>query len=357
MNCIRNLALGTLTYLLLTIPALGKSPLLEAYDVVDLTHTLDERFPYIPVPGITFPFALEPIATISENGVAANRWKIHEHLGTQIDAPNHFVQGGAGLETLTGEDLIVPMVVIDYREFAAVNADAELSIAQIQQWEARYGKIQAGVVVMLYTGWDSRILDAKAYINADGQHVKHFPGFGAAAAQFLIKERNVWGVGVDTLSFDPGRDNHYLTHKIVLGAGKWALEAVANLEHVPPTGAILFVGAPKVRNATGGPVRLVALRPKVAPLETKQLKGTWRSPAPERIDRPDGSAVFITKVFTFSNDQWRIVFTVAADAKGKTRLFSGDFSGPYILGKYVPLIDAYQGQFLFSKRSLTIYSP
>ena len=60
--------------------------------VIDLTHTLDEDTPYIPVPGITFPFKKSPIATVAKNGVAAYRWEIHEHLGTQIDAPNHFFE-------------------------------------------------------------------------------------------------------------------------------------------------------------------------------------------------------------------------------------------------------------------------
>jgi len=59
-------------------------------NVVDLTHTLTPDFPYIPVPGITYPFAMKPIATLEANYVAANEWRIHEHLGTQIDAPNHF---------------------------------------------------------------------------------------------------------------------------------------------------------------------------------------------------------------------------------------------------------------------------
>jgi Putative cyclase len=63
--------------------------------VVDLTHALDESTPYIPVPNITFPFKKLPIATVAKNGVAAYRWEIHEHLGTQIDAPNHFFEQGS----------------------------------------------------------------------------------------------------------------------------------------------------------------------------------------------------------------------------------------------------------------------
>src|SRR5262245_48530190 len=81
--------------------------------VVDLTHTLDEDTPYIPVPNITFPFRKTPIATVARNGVAAYRWDIHEHLGTQIDAPNHFFEGGLSLDLMPVDSLVVPLVVID----------------------------------------------------------------------------------------------------------------------------------------------------------------------------------------------------------------------------------------------------
>src|SRR4029450_12856136 len=81
--------------------------------VVDLTHTLSEDTPYIPIPGITFPFKKTTIATISRDGVAANRWEIHEHLGTQIDAPSHFIDQGLSIEQLPVASLVVPLVIID----------------------------------------------------------------------------------------------------------------------------------------------------------------------------------------------------------------------------------------------------
>jgi kynurenine formamidase len=180
------------------------------HEIIDLTHTLDKDFPFIPVPGVTFPFAIEPIATIPSNGVAANAWKIHEHLGTQIDAPNHFAVGGKSLEAISASEQIVPIVVIDFSREGAANRDAKLSVEHIKSWEARYGRIIDGTIVALYTGWDAKIGDA-SYIGLDNQHVKHFPGFGVDAIEFLVKQRNVWGVAVDTLSFDPGNDNEYLS--------------------------------------------------------------------------------------------------------------------------------------------------
>ena len=225
------------------------------YRIVDLTHTLDGDFPYIPVPGITFPFALEPIATIEKNHVAANAWRIHEHLGTQIDAANHFVIGGAALHEITAQELIVPAVVIDFRQRARAERDAELTVDDILIWESRFGRIPDGAAVILYTGWDVKLHDPDgAFVGLDEQGVKHYPGVGAEAARFLVEERAIWGVGVDTISFDPGPDGEYRTHRAVLGAERWALECLANVRYLPPKGSVLFVGAPKVRGATGGPV-------------------------------------------------------------------------------------------------------
>ncbi len=227
--------------------------------VVDLTHTLGPAFPYIPVPGVTFPFAMTPIATLDKNGVAANRWDIHEHIGTQIDAPNHFVAGGLGLDGLPVRSLVVPLVVIDIRSRAGSDADAEVTPADVAAWEKRHGRLPEDAAVLMNSGWDARVGDAKAFLNADATTTMHFPGFSPAAVDFLAEERRIAGLGVDTISLDPGRDKTFAAHKRWLATGKWAVEAVANLSAVPPVGATLFVGATKVQGATGGPVRLIAV--------------------------------------------------------------------------------------------------
>ncbi|MEJ7647018.1 MAG: cyclase family protein [Chryseolinea sp.] len=226
--------------------------------IEDLSHTLDNQFPFIPVPGITFPFELKPIAAIEDHGVRANKWIIHEHIGTQVDAPNHFVRDGISLEDVKVENLIVPVVVIDITTKSLASADAELTVEDIVQWEAAYGTIPANACVMMYSGWEKFLHDEK-YLGLDKSHTKHFPGVSAAAIRFLTAERSISGVGVDVISLDPGYDNEYKGHKILLGAGKWAVEAVANLKKIPAKGAYLFVGAPKIKGATGGIVRLFAV--------------------------------------------------------------------------------------------------
>jgi len=226
--------------------------------VLDLTHTLAGAFPYIPVPGITFPFRLKPVATLEANGVAANSWEIHEHLGTQIDAPNHFAKGGRSLDQLRVDELIVPVIVIDISERAQHDANTVLTIADITAWEVRHGRVPDGACMMMHSGWQRFVADPARFLGRDAQGVLHFPGISLPAAQFLLRERAVWELGVDTISIDPGWDHSYQTHRALLGADKWALEAMANLDELPAVGATLFIGATKVRDATGGLVRLIA---------------------------------------------------------------------------------------------------
>jgi kynurenine formamidase len=227
--------------------------------VVDLTHALSEDTPYIPIAGVTFPFRKTPIATIPTNGVAANRWDIHEHIGTQIDAPSHFFEDGLSLDRLPVASLVVPLVVIDVSSRANSNPDTLLAVADIETWERRHGRIPARAAVIMKSGWDSRIGDPKAFVNQDATGVMHFPGFSAEAATYLARSRDVSGIGVDTLSLDPGVDTTFAAHKAWLATGKWGVELVANLRDVPPSGATVFVGAANVKGATGGPVRLIAV--------------------------------------------------------------------------------------------------
>lgn len=249
-----------------TLDAKGqtKSNSISTENVVDLTHTLTEDFPFFQIPGIYFPFKKIPIATIEKIGVASFRWEIHEHIGTQIDAPSHFFADGLSLEQMPVRQFIAPLAVIDISSRARTNADTSVMIEDIKIWEKKYGRLPKGAAVFMYSGWDAKVNDAKAFINMDGSGAMHFPGFSPEAALFLARERDVVGIGVDTLSLDPGKDKEYKAHKAWLAAGKWGVECAANLKQVPPVGATVFVGAPKVGGATGGLVRLIATFPSSA---------------------------------------------------------------------------------------------
>jgi len=226
--------------------------------IVDLTHTLTADFPFIPVRQLTYPFELIPMATLETNGVEANSWRIHEHLGTHIDAPNHFIKDQLSLDQIELRNLIVPLAVINIVEKAALNPDAKLTVADIEDFEKQFGKIPDNACVMMYSGWEKRLRDS-SFVGLDTKQVKHYPGFSSEAIRFLLTHRRIAGLGVDVLCFDPGVDESYTGHKILFAAGKWGVECVANLGKVPQTGATLIIGAPKIGKATGGISRIMAV--------------------------------------------------------------------------------------------------
>ena len=133
---------------------------------------------------------------------------IHEHIGTQVDAPNHFERDGIALEAVKVENHIMPAIVIDISKKSSENPDAVLTVDDIKDWEDINGPIPANACVMIYSGWEEYLYEDK-YFGLDKAHTKHFPGISASAIQFLIAERNISGVGVDVISFRPGYDNEY----------------------------------------------------------------------------------------------------------------------------------------------------
>ncbi len=189
-------------------------------NIVDLTHTLTEDFPYNPVSGVYYPFDIDAQTSVKKNGVASNEWKIHEHIGTQIDAPSHFIAGGKSLDQLPVENFVAPLAVIDISERAKRDPDAKVTVDDIKAWEKRYGRLPQGAAVFMHSGWDARVDDPKAFVNLDASNTMHASGFAPETAEFLIHERDIVGIGVDTLSIDIGRSKEFPVHKSWLAAGK-----------------------------------------------------------------------------------------------------------------------------------------
>jgi kynurenine formamidase len=231
-------------------------------ELVDLSHTLAPSSPYIQVKNATFPFERAPIATIPERGVYANAWRLTEHIGTHVDAPCHFAARARCLDAIPLGDFFAKAVVIDIRSRALQNPDVEVTLDDLTRWEAQYGPIPPRSAVLVSSGWDRRWPSQQRFANPDASGALHFPGFSRAALERLASMHEVLGVGVDTLSIDPGRDARYEGHRILAAADKWALECLANLERLPASGARIFVGAPKVELASGGPARVIAWVPR-----------------------------------------------------------------------------------------------
>jgi kynurenine formamidase len=223
---------------------------------VDLTHELSPEIPLFPG---AEPMRITTLVTVRQNGYYGNRLDLWEHSGTHMDAPAHFVEGAPTAEKLPLSALIAPLAVIHIHEKAAKDPDAQVTVDDILAYERQYGRLPKGAFVAMHSGWESRWRDPKAFLNQDASGTLHFPGFSPEAAAFLVQEREIVGIGVDTLSLDFGPSKDFKTHVTVLGAGKYGLENLANLAQVPPSGALLFVGGPKHKGASGGPVRAVAV--------------------------------------------------------------------------------------------------
>lgn len=224
--------------------------------LVDLTHVLSPRIPLFPG---AEPMRVTTLVTVRQNGYYGNRLDLWEHSGTHMDAPAHFVEGAPTAELLPPERLIAPLAVIHIHEKAAKDPDAQVTVDDLLAYERRYGRLPKGAFVAMHSGWEARWQDPKAFLNQDASGTLHFPGFSPEAAAFLVQEREIVGIGVDTLSLDFGPSKDFKTHVTVLGAGKYGLENLANLAQVPPAGALIFVGGPKHEKASGGPVRALAV--------------------------------------------------------------------------------------------------
>jgi kynurenine formamidase len=136
-----------------------------------------------------------------------------------------------------------------------------LKLEDIRNWESRFGQLPHHVAVLMYSGWGRKAMqDPTGFVGLDSSGNTHFPTFSPQAVEFLVKERDIVGIGVDTLSFDQVEPSQKAAaHKILLGANKWGIECIANLEQVPPKGATIFVGALKVEGASASPIRLIGL--------------------------------------------------------------------------------------------------
>lgn len=240
-------------------PAAGtKAPEGQSYfkGVVDLTHTMSPEFPtFFGVPGIE----LQKQYDFKKDGFNLNWWRLLEHAGTHLDAPIHFSENGVTADAIGAGELVVPLAVIDVRKKAEADADYLMTIEDVLIWEKRFKKLPNSCCVAMLSGWGSRVGDAAKFTGKDAGGSFHFPGIAPELAEWLLKERNVLGLAVDTMSLDHGPSKDFKTHHVWLPAGRWGLENVANLEKLSPSEAILVVGLPKVKGATGGPVRLIAL--------------------------------------------------------------------------------------------------
>jgi kynurenine formamidase len=240
--------------------------------VVDLTVPLEPATPTIQLPpqfGASKTFSLEEISKYDSRGPAWywNNIACGEHTGTHFDAPIHWVTGkdypNNAVHNIPVEKFIGPACVIDVAGQARSNPDFLVTRAVIEDWEKKHGRIPKNAWVLIRTDWSKRT-GAKDFLNIkeDGSHT---PGFHPEAVPFLAKERDILGVGVETVGTDAGQaggfDPMYPCHTIMHGSNKFGLASLTNLDQLPPTGAIVIAPPLKIVNGSGSPLRVLALAP------------------------------------------------------------------------------------------------
>jgi len=241
-------------------------------NIIDLTQPLGPETPVIGLPPM---FASSPgvsIDVISRYDQAGPAWywntiRMGEHTGTHFDAPIHWVTGrdlpANATDTIPPARFAGPACVIDVTADVAANEDYLLGVAGLQQWEAIHGRVPRGAWVLLRTGWSER-RDAAAFVNVreDGPHS---PGFDQATSLVLAADRDVLGVGVETIGTDAGQagrfDPPFPNHSIMHGHGKCGLASLCNLHRLPATGAVVIAAPLKLVRGSGSPVRAIALVP------------------------------------------------------------------------------------------------
>jgi kynurenine formamidase len=187
-----------------------------------------------------------------------------EHVGTHLDAPFHFAEGRWTTEQIPLAQTIGPGVVVDVRRQAEADRDYLVKVNDIQSWEKRYGKLPKGASVLMYTGWGKYWGDRKRYFGTDepgNDRDLHFPGFAKETAEFLVKQRGVKAVGIDTPSIDHGPSRDFLAHQVFGAANVPTFENVASLDKLPAKGATVFAIPMKIKGGSGAPLRILALLP------------------------------------------------------------------------------------------------
>lgn len=243
-------------------PAASHAPAVPA-TLVDLTHAYDADTIYWPTEA---GFQLEVAAHgMTEKGYfyAANRFCAAEHGGTHLDAPLHFSEGGHAADEIPIEQLVGQGVLVDVSEACSNDRDYQITVEDLTAWESQNGSLPEGAILLLRTGWEERWTDREAYLGTairgpEAVPELHFPGLHPDAARWLVEERTIKAVGLDTPSIDYGQSQLFESHVILFGAGVPAFENVAALGRLPATGFVIAALPMKIRGGTGGPLRIVA---------------------------------------------------------------------------------------------------
>jgi kynurenine formamidase len=246
-------------------PSPGPRPFPQG-EIVDLSHIFDETTIFWPT---SDRFRLDKTFDgMTGQGFyyAANNLFTAEHGGTHLDAPLHFSRGAQSADQIPLERLIGPAVVVDVAAKAEGNRDYQVTTADLLQAEEQQGEIPADAILLIRTGFSRRWPDAARYLGtaergADAVRSLHFPGLHPDAARWLVANRSIGALGIDTASIDYGQSTLYETHRTLFERNIPAFENLTTLERLPPRGAIVVALPMKIGGGSGAPLRAVAILP------------------------------------------------------------------------------------------------
>jgi len=232
--------------------------------ILDMTYPLDDAAIFWPT---AKPFSLTKVAWgISEGGwwYASNEFSASEHGGTHADAPIHFAAGGRTIDQIPLAEWIGPAVKVDVTAKCNQDRDYLLTADDLKAWEKDNGRIPVGSWVIMYSGIGTRYYPDKKMVLGTEKAGKEalpelsFPGFSVESIEFLIGERGIRGIAIDTPSIDRGKSADFKVHQILCAADKLALENIAHLDQLPAKGATLYVIPMLIKEGTGAPARVFA---------------------------------------------------------------------------------------------------
>lgn len=236
--------------------------------LVDLTHAFDAQTIYWPTDEKGFQFERGNNGRTTKGYYyAANRFATAEHGGTHLDAPIHFAEGRPTAGQVPLERLVGPTAVIDVTEACAANVDYQVTVGDLHAWEEKHKRQLIDVIVLLRTGWSRRWPDRERYLGTKKRGTEalaelRFPGLSPEAARWLVEQRAVKAVGIDTASIDFGQTDGFQSHVVLCGHSVPVFENVANLEAVPEWGATVVALPMKIAEGSGGPLRIIAIVPE-----------------------------------------------------------------------------------------------
>jgi kynurenine formamidase len=233
--------------------------------VIDLTHAFDAQTVYWPTEQQGFLLEKEQDG-ITDKGFyyASNKFSAPEHGGTHIDAPRHFAANANTLDQIPLEQLMGEAVLLDVTKQCAANRDYLVSVDDFTNWEKQHGQIPNGAIVILRTGFAKYWPDRVRYMGTDERGPAavaklHFPGLGPEAAKWLVANRSIKAIGLDTPSIDFGQSTLYESHQILYAKNIPAFENLADLSALPEVGFVVLAMPMKIAGGSGGPLRIAAL--------------------------------------------------------------------------------------------------